>query len=170
MRAYVAVSSNDEAKQNIAIALERLQNQFSELKVSSIYQNAAYGVSAPDYYNLAVSFILEDKQQDIPTLIGSLIKELKGIEQLLGRLPKSCAQGKVSIDLDLLYVSGFKGCVAGYELPSPDILKHSFVLKPLAEIAAHEIEPCSQRCYSELWDTFDQRSHPLVQVDFISVH
>ena len=54
--------------------------------------------------------------------------------------------------------------VMGKQLPRDDILKYSFVLKPLADVAADEVHVLSGKTYQQLWDEFTPKDR-LIQLD-----
>ena len=47
-------------------------------------------------------------------------------------------------------------------LPRTDVLKYSFVLRPMQELAPDLVHPVSGRTMAEHWQEFDQDSHPLL--------
>jgi 2-amino-4-hydroxy-6-hydroxymethyldihydropteridine diphosphokinase len=161
-KAFVAIGSNYNAQCNIQQAIKLLELSFSVLNISNVYRNSAITENESKYLNLVVSF--DYPTSSFESLVESateLISELKGIEKTLGRLPKAQAKGKVSIDLDLVLFQGLDALVEGRRIPCPDILKHSFILAPLSEIADGELEQNSGKSYALFWSEFNQKKHPL---------
>ncbi|MFT5706219.1 MAG: 2-amino-4-hydroxy-6-hydroxymethyldihydropteridine diphosphokinase [Oceanospirillaceae bacterium] len=156
---FVAIGSNYNAQANVLAALAALEKFFGGLNVSSVYKNPSLENGGGDYLNLVVAFST--------ALTGKeLIYNLKSIEKRLGRTAFSKLDQKVCIDLDLILFGGFIGLIGSTNIPSVSVVKHSFVLAPLAEIAARVKEPHSGESYAALWEKFDKRRHVLTKVSF----
>ena len=52
-------------------------------------------------------------------------------------------------------------------LPREDVLRYSFVLRPLAEIAPHYRHPVTGKSISDHWREFDVAIHPLTAVELV---
>jgi 2-amino-4-hydroxy-6-hydroxymethyldihydropteridine diphosphokinase len=57
--------------------------------------------------------------------------------------------------------------IDGVKLPRDEILKHAFVLKPLADIAPQEIHPLRGKSYVQLLAGKDFSGQSLWQVPFV---
>ncbi|MEH6442329.1 MAG: 2-amino-4-hydroxy-6-hydroxymethyldihydropteridine diphosphokinase [Oceanospirillaceae bacterium] len=156
---FVAIGSNYNGHTNIVKALAALEKAFGKLEVSSVYKNLSLENKGGDYLNLVVAFTT--------ALTGKeLISNLKSIEKQLGRTVFSKLDQKVCIDLDLILFGDFKGKFGNTNIPSVCVVMHSFVLAPLAEIAAQLKEPHSGETYAALWEKFDKSKHVLTKVSF----
>ena len=130
--AYIALGSNlnDPAKQ-IRQAVQRLKALADSRLVlqSSLYRSAPLGPQdQPDFINAVVGMLTK---RDAPTLLT----ELQGIEQRMGRVPPVQRWGARTIDLDILMFGELRSSDASLQLPHPEMHKRNFVMVPLAEIA-----------------------------------
>jgi 2-amino-4-hydroxy-6-hydroxymethyldihydropteridine diphosphokinase len=66
-----------------------------------------------------------------------------------------------SLDIDLLLYDDLVVDEKPVRIPRNDVLKYSFVLRPLAELAPDFRHPVTGRTLREHWQEFDAASHPL---------
>lgn len=157
---YLSLGSNIDAQKNIIAALDALQDDFGELKISSVFESEAVGFSGENFYNLvvAVSTALN---------VGELSQHLKDIEDANGRArcgPKFSAR---TLDIDILTYGNAVGNIDGVELPRAEILTNAFVLWPLAEVVAPGCQhPEVGHTYTQLWSDYDKASQKLWPIDF----
>ena len=143
-RVYVGLGSNTEREANIIAALGKMCEAFGELLISPVYNSAAVGFDGSDFLNLVAGF---DSELDVDTVVGKLHQ----IEDQLGRdrsLPKFARR---TIDLDILTYGTLVMDHAGIQIPRHEILKNSFVLKPLQDLAPQTLHPGVGESYSVLW-------------------
>ena len=126
-RAYVSIGSNRDAERQVATALRRLESEFGELEVSTVYQNPAVGFEGDDFLNLVAGF--DSNMGVLPTA-----RFLRQIEAEQGRDRSQPKFSSRVIDLDLLLYGDETGDFDGVVLPRDEILKYAFVLCPLAEL------------------------------------
>lgn len=162
----LSIGSNIEHRRNIAACLDALLEAFGELSVSRVYESQPVGLiqgqTSANFYNLVVAL-----ESDWP--IERLQCHLKALERKQGRQQNSLnQQGPLvqPLDVDVLTVGGLTGVHGGVELPRKDILRHAFVLRPLAELLPAQRHPLNQRRYDELWDGLDAESQPLWPIEF----
>ncbi len=157
---FIGVGSNIEPEKNIVAAVSELQNAFGALDLSRVYESKALGFVGNNFYNLVVG---------LATGLGpqALLQSLSFIEDKLGRERNVASYSSRTLDLDLLLYEDLVIDEAGLQLPRADILKFSFVLCPLAEIAGARTHPVSGRSFSEIWETFDQRGQELWPVELV---
>lgn len=157
---YLSLGSNIDAQKNIIAALDALQDDFGELKISSVFESEAVGFSGDNFYNLVVAVSTELN-------VGELSQHLKDIEDANGR--KRCGpkfSGR-TLDIDILTYGNVVGNIDGVELPRAEILTNAFVLWPLTELVTPAcLHPEVKRSYVELWRDYDKSSQNLWPIDF----
>ncbi len=158
---YISVGSNVNRRKNIALALEKLANEFGVLEQSSVYESDAVGFDSAAFYNLVIGFCSAEPPRGIQ-------EKLHAIEDSCGRV-RSRELSARTMDLDLLLYADLVVDEAGLILPRSDITRYAFVLCPLAEIAGEEKHPVSGKSYAELWAAFDDPAQILTRVDWPAV-
>jgi 2-amino-4-hydroxy-6-hydroxymethyldihydropteridine diphosphokinase len=155
----VSLGSNVDSERNIRQAIKLLQQRFGKLTLSPVYQTAAVGFAGDDFLNLVVSFRVSDA-------VGSIVRELKRIEDSMGRdrsQPKFSAR---SIDLDLLTYDDLIMDEGGIQVPRHEILKNAFVLKPLSDIMGDTKHPVVGKTYNELWKNMEAVADRIENITF----
>jgi len=145
---HINIGSNENRALKLSLALKALEEDFSNIVVSSLYQSPAEGFEGNDFYNIGVNATINAPAVEV-------IAKLKSIENSLGRkrgIPKYSSR---IIDLDLVCYDGIID--NNLNLPRGDILKYAFVLAPLAELNANLHHPIEGRTYQELWLAFQSR-------------
>jgi 2-amino-4-hydroxy-6-hydroxymethyldihydropteridine diphosphokinase len=160
-RAWLSVGSNVDRKANVTGCIKALRDEFGELVISRVYENASFGFEGSPFYNLVVGL-------DSDRSIDELTKIFRQIEADHGRVRGGPKFASRSLVVDLLTYGDQVVKQGSLELPRPEILGYAFVLGPLAEVAGDECHPVSGETYSELWDRFDKSEHVLTAVDFES--
>lgn len=127
---YVGLGSNHEPGENLRRAVARLAERFGAVTCSAVYRAAAVGEPAPDYYNLVAHLATSLEA-------AALGNDLKQIEAAAGR--DRSAPTVVGLDLDLLLYGARVD--PKLRVPRTDVLRHAFVLVPLAEIAPQLTHP-----------------------------
>ena len=121
---------------NLRAAIDRIAALGKILAVSTFHDTAPDGyLDQPRFLNAALLLSTE-----LPPL--DLLHSLLGIERTLGRDRANVpAKGPRIIDLDLILYDGLSLKTPELTLPHPAMRERAFVLAPLAEIAAHWIDP-----------------------------
>ena len=96
-----------------------------------------------------------------------MVATLDEIEAATGRIPGTGQFAPRRLDLDLLLYGDVVAPEPPLCLPRRDILEHSFVLRPLAELAPDLVHPVTGSSMRDLWQEFDAANHPLQAVDII---
>ena len=158
--AYLGLGSNLDAEQNLQLASRELRDRFSLQKISTAYRSKALGFDGDDFLNAVACIETELTPQE-------LCGELELIHDLAGRTRRSEKFISRSLDIDLLLYDQLVLNEPPVRLPREDVLKYSFVLRPLAEIAPNYRHPVTGQLISEHWREFDAASHPLVAVNLV---
>jgi len=121
---------------NLRAAIDRIAALGKILAVSTFHDTAPDGyLDQPRFLNAALLLSTE-----LPPL--ELLRALLGIERAMGRDRSNVpAKGPRIIDLDLILYDGLSLKTPELTLPHPAMRERAFVLAPLAEIAAHWIDP-----------------------------
>ena len=152
---YLGVGSNTAPEENLRLAIRELEARFGTLELSSVYRSAAVGFDGDDFFNLVVGL-----QSDAgPAAIHAVIGE---IHELAGRQRDASRYSPRTLDIDLLLYGDLVLDDPPVRIPRSDILKFSFVLGPLAEIASELRHPVTGRLITEHWAEYDKECHPLI--------
>lgn len=154
---YVAIGSNVEPERHISLALEAIEERFGALRRSTIYRNAAVGFEGDDFLNLVIGFETRES-------IGVVAAALAEIEQRCGRERASTRYGPRTLDLDLLLFGDRVLDTDELRVPRKDLLRHAFMLRPLAELAGPVVHPTERRTLAELWRASEVRAHVMTPV------
>ena len=156
---FVGIGSNIDRENNINSGLTTLTESFGELLLSSVYESIPYGFDGNNFYNLVVKFSTKLSVQDV-------IKRLREIEVEFGRAKKIQQYSPRTLDIDLLLYGDLVSDDPVVRVPREDLLKYSFVLCPMAELAPDLIHPVEQKNYERLWQEYDKSRNDLWKVDF----
>ena len=140
MRAGIALGTNlgDRAK-NLHLAREKIlqiKRGREPFLFSPVYETDPIGCEpgAPKFLNAVMELDYEGEAQQ-------LLRELRAIEQSLGRTPDHPRNVSRAIDLDLLYFGERTFDEPDLQLPHPRLHRRRFVLAPLADIRPDLILP-----------------------------
>lgn len=160
---WISLGSNHDRHQQISRALDALHKAFGTLIISQIYETQPVGLKvarcAP-FYNLVAGFFTQLQ----PSQLNSFLKSVEAQQKYL--LPEDRSIYVRALDLDL--VTWGDACVEldGLRLPYKDLLKHDFVLRPLAELAPEQLAPGYNLSYQQLWQTHAHPEQQMRAVDF----
>jgi 2-amino-4-hydroxy-6-hydroxymethyldihydropteridine diphosphokinase len=141
---YVAIGGNIDPETRLPLAARELRRRFPDARFSSCYRNPAFGFEGADFYNAVVAFhtALE---------VDALLAQLQEIEALCGRTRTEAKWAPRAMDLDRLLYGERLARTARYELPRPDLLRRSYMLGPLAELAPQLRHPLTARTMEDHW-------------------
>ena len=148
VRVYLGLGSNVDREKHIRSGLLALQSRFCELLVSPIYESEAVGFEGDHFLNLVVGL-------DTDVSVAELHSAIKCIEDDHGRERGGPKFSPRTLDIDILTYGESHGCIGGVQLPREEILKYSFVLKPLVDLAGEELHPLLKKTYASLWQEFE---------------
>ena len=155
---FLGLGSNIDAESNLHHAIEALRARYGELQVSPVYSSPALGFEGDDFLNLVVGLTTDES----PT---KLVDFFEYLHEQAGRVRGGDKYVPRSLDIDLLLYDDVVN--AELRLPRRDVLEHSFVLRPLAELAPDLAHPVTGSTMREHWNAFDAACHPLTPVDVI---
>jgi 2-amino-4-hydroxy-6-hydroxymethyldihydropteridine diphosphokinase len=159
-RVFLGIGSNMDPEANLSLAISELQDRFGELQLSQVYRSSAWGFDGADFLNLVVAF-------DTDREPAGLLEEFEDVHALAGRERGPDCYMSRPLDIDLLMYGDLIDPDPPLRVPRRDVLEHSFVLGPLAEIAPDFRHPVTGHTLARHWQDFDRASHPLTPVEFV---
>ncbi|UCS93123.1 2-amino-4-hydroxy-6-hydroxymethyldihydropteridine diphosphokinase [Echinicola marina] len=115
-------------------AVLELGRQFEIIKLSGIYETAAWGgKSSGDYLNMAVLFSTDKPAEEVLDIVLA-------IENQLGR-ERDIKWGNRTMDIDIIYFGDQVIDTERLNVPHPMMSGRKFVLIPLAEILPDFVHP-----------------------------
>ena len=156
---YISLGSNIERVANTRTGVAALRAHYGDLSLSSVYESESISFAGGSFYNMVIGLQTDEAP-------GRVVQVLKEIEEQHGRLRQSPKFSSRTLDLDLLLYDDQIINEAGVQIPRDEILKHAFVLWPLAEIAPQLKHPQQGQTYAELWRDFDKSKQQLKAVAF----
>lgn len=154
---YVAAGSNIEPEKYLARALRALAAAYGPLTLSPAYRNRAVGFDGADFINLVVGFRTEDEVTDVR-------QQLQRVEAACDRPPDAPKWAPRTMDLDILLFGDLVSNEPGLKIPRPDLIKRPYMLKPMADIAPDVRHPTLGKTMRELWESFEDAEHAMVEV------
>lgn len=110
-------------------AVVRLRDVLDEIRVSSLYESEAWGVTdQPAFLNAVVRGTTERQPLE-------LLDRIQAIEDAMGRV-RTLRWGPRVIDIDILLYGQDIVDHERLQIPHPYLSQRSFVLRPLADLAA----------------------------------
>jgi len=156
-RAYLSLGSNLEPEHHLRAALDELRARFGRVDVSPAYRFPAVGFEGPDFLNLAAAI---DSDLDV----HALNDWLHALEDRHGRRRDVPRFSSRTLDVDIVLFGDQVLSGAGNLQVPRDELRHAFVLRPLADIAAQVMHPVLHTTIGELWDVSPERDRSLQRV------
>lgn len=160
VRVYLGLGSNINPEENMQLGVRELRWRFGPLDLSPVYRSRPLGFAGEDFLNMVVGLGTTEP-------VGALRELIDGIHDLAGRERGSGRFVSRPLDIDLLLYGDAVLDAPGCRVPRPDILRYSFVLKPLSELAPGLCHPETGRSMQDHWQDFDAGSHPLIPVPLV---
>ncbi len=140
----LSLGSNLRPHHHLAAAIAALRRQFGAVAVSPTYRTAAVGFDGPAFLNNAVAL-----QTDWE--LAPLDDWLHALEDAHGRDRSGPRFSDRTLDIDVVFYGDRIVEGPGHlRIPRPE-LRHAFVLKPLADIAADFVDPVTGQTMGALW-------------------
>ena len=149
-RVYVSVGSNIEREKNVRGAVNALTARFGTVATSPVYRSKAEGFDGEDFYNFVAGF-------DTDETLERLRETLSRIEAAHGRRRTAERYAPRTLDIDILL---YGDCIKhddGFDIPRREIAEHSYVLRPLAEIAPDARHPETGERFIDLWRRWPEK-------------
>lgn len=157
---FLGIGSNEAAEENLRLAIRELRRLYGDLCISPVYRSVSCGFKGADFLNLVVRF----ESQYSPL---EICEHIELIHNLAGRRRGSDKWESRPLDIDLLIYNDLVCDERPIRVPRDDVLKYSFVLRPMAELAPNYRHPVTGRTLLEHWQEFDATSHPLEETSDI---
>lgn len=151
---YLGIGSNTCPEANLRLGIDELAKRFEVTAISSVYRNAAVGFEGDDFLNAVVC-------AETARTPGEICAELDEIHVLAGRKRGTDPFVSRTLDIDLLLYDQLVVNEPPVRIPRDDVLRYSFVLGPLAEIAPTLVHPVTGKTIAWHWAAFDRESHPI---------
>lgn len=153
-KAYLSLGSNLDAEANLRSAIAALRERFGDVVLSPVYRTQSVGFDGADFLNAAAVI-----DTDLDPL--ALNDWLHALEDAHGRDRSGPRYSDRTLDIDVVLFDDrmFEG-PGNLRIPRPE-LKHAFVLRPLADIAADTIVPGTGQTLAQLWTVHPDHDIPL---------
>ena len=115
---HLNIGSNQNRHSNIRLAIQSLEQCFSDIVLSSLFESPSEGFEGNDFYNVGVNITTSKTTNEVVDI-------LRDIENSLGRDRSLQKFSSRIIDLDLVLYDGIID--ETLNVPRKDILKYAFV-------------------------------------------
>jgi 2-amino-4-hydroxy-6-hydroxymethyldihydropteridine diphosphokinase len=158
-RVYVSIGSNINREENVETAVRKLNDSYSPLMLSTVYESESVGFDGDNFLNLVAGF-------DTDSPIGAVITRLRAIEKTCGRDRQHNNDDSRTLDIDLLIYGDLSQHDNEIDIPREEIGHYAFVLLPLAEIAPEYRHPETGTSFGKMWSSFRHGEQQLWPADF----
>ncbi|HET7845748.1 MAG TPA: 2-amino-4-hydroxy-6-hydroxymethyldihydropteridine diphosphokinase [Xanthomonadales bacterium] len=148
-RAWLSLGSNLEPEKHRRAALAELRARYGAVVVSPTYRTRAVGFDGPDFLNLAVGIDTDETPQ-------ALDEWLHALEARHGRVRTGSRYSSRTLDADIvLFGERIVHGPGNLEIPRGELVKHAFVLQPMADVAPDVVHPQLRVTIGRLWAAFE---------------
>lgn len=140
---FLSLGSNQNPIENLSSGIKKLQTEFKLRQRSSLYLTEdVRGVeTSQKFYNQVVEI-------DVNLPYPELRSRLKSIEKAFGRETNN--KNVVPLDLDILTYNGDVFHYESKQVPDPNLIKYSYIVIPLSEIAPDFRYPANGKSIDEI--------------------
>jgi 2-amino-4-hydroxy-6-hydroxymethyldihydropteridine diphosphokinase len=162
-RVYLGIGSNVDPIANLRLGACELQRRFGGIRASPVYRSTPLGFEGDDFLNAVVAL-------DTDLSPNEVLQVIERIHARAGRQRDAHKLVSRTLDIDLLLYDDLVLDKPGLKLPRSDVLRYSFVLRPLAELAPDALHPVTGRSFREHWRRLqagegEEGMHPLERAD-----
>jgi 2-amino-4-hydroxy-6-hydroxymethyldihydropteridine diphosphokinase len=156
-RVFLSLGSNQgKRKSNLIKAKKLLIDMVGDIKrCSSIYKTKPWGCAhQQNFFNQVIELMTVYNPHD-------LLKKLKDIEKLLGRMPAGKEYAARPLDLDILLFEDMILSDPTLKIPHPLMHLRKFVLVPFVEIEPEMIHPVFRKTMKQLLNECEDDDTPV---------
>jgi 2-amino-4-hydroxy-6-hydroxymethyldihydropteridine diphosphokinase len=141
---FLGLGSNmGEKAENIAKAINFLQEKIINVSAAPLYDSKAWGVTdQPDFINTAVRGETELSPEELLTFV-------KAVEQRVGRIERY-HWGPREIDIDILFYGDQIYQREKLQIPHAGVQDRDSVLVPMCDLAPNHMHPVSHQTMAQL--------------------
>lgn len=143
--ALLSLGSNIQPAENLRYAINALAGSYRQIRVSKIYQSAAVGFDGPAFLNAAVALDSIDSAEQ-------LIERCRQLETDCKRNRDAPRFSSRTMDIDLVLLGDTIRADDGIKLPRAELYDQAFVLRPMLDIAANQLDPVTGLSIEALWE------------------
>ncbi|WP_157980745.1 2-amino-4-hydroxy-6-hydroxymethyldihydropteridine diphosphokinase [Aliidiomarina taiwanensis] len=148
---WFGLGSNLQRERHIKAAVAALEQAFTTVRLSHVYESEAAGFAGPPFYNL-VAWV------ETQRTLAEVQVWCKQTEQALGRAHDNERFSSKTMDIDILLYND-QVCEATEstpKLPRGEILTSPYVLAPMADLVPYMQHPETGKSYREHWLAMQQ--------------
>ena len=153
---FLDIGSNIERRKNIQSCIDQLRKDFPSITFSKAYESQAVGFDGDPFINISARLETDLDYYELKTY-------LKNLENKHARIRDNKKFISRTLDVDVL-LFGDLILQPEIDLPRAEILKFSFVLFPLAEIAEEVIHPQEKLTIKQIVNDSSLKKDTLTEV------
>ncbi|XOV80726.1 MAG: 2-amino-4-hydroxy-6-hydroxymethyldihydropteridine diphosphokinase [Aestuariibacter sp.] len=155
-RIFIGLGSNVDKDVAAVEGAQALQQLFSQVQFSHLYESEAIGFEGENFYNAVIAANTE-------LSLTEVLQQLKDIESHYAHPQQQTGMCSKRLDLDLL-LYGETIAETPAVLPRPEILFNAFVLLPLSELAPDMPHPLTGCSFAQHWQQFGHGNQQLWRI------
>ncbi|MDD5769938.1 MAG: 2-amino-4-hydroxy-6-hydroxymethyldihydropteridine diphosphokinase [Candidatus Gracilibacteria bacterium] len=153
---FLSLGSNiGDKKENLKKAINLLQENISNVKLSKFYKTKPYGETNQDNF---LNMVISGETNLFPE---ELLEFVKNIENEIGRT-QTYRWGPRIIDIDILFYDYLILETPDLIIPHIGIEKRDFVLKPLLDLELNFVHPKLGKSVKELYEKLDKTTLTII--------